>query len=189
MAYATVTELKQYLGATTTTDDALLQSLLDRVTKRIEVYTRRVFEAATATRYYEPDALVNGVLWLDDDLVSITTLSNGDSDATEIESDEYWLMPRNAGPPYWGIRLLSAADSSWEWDTDCWVSVLGTWGYCASPPADVVHATLRWGQYCYLQKDAPVFETIAMPEAGIIAIPQGIPADVVEILKPYRRLV
>jgi hypothetical protein len=41
--------------------------------------------------------------------------------------------------------------------------------------------------YYYQQKDAQVFDTVAIPDAGVITIPSGIPADVKLILAPYRK--
>jgi hypothetical protein len=188
--YATVEQLKQYQGITVATDDARLYDLLNRVSLSIDTYTGRWFEARTATRYYGKSALdiPNNTLWLDADLLTVTTLTNGDDSATVIASTNYWLLDRNV-TPYWGIRLKANSTYAWEWDTDCWVSVAGTWGWSATPPADIIHAAVRWGAYCYHQKDAPVYDTTVIPEAGIITIPVGIPSDVERILKPYRRLV
>ena len=76
---------------------------------------------------------------------------------------------------------------SWEFDTDYWVSVAGTWGYSATPPDDIIHACIRLAAYYYRQKDAQVFDTTAMPEQGVITVPQGIPRDVKLILEPYIR--
>ena len=116
------------------TDDALLSDLLDRITVMMNSYLGRAQTAAAGTRYYSKDAQDpdNGrILWVDADLQTITTLTNGDSDATVIPDTEYWLLDRNSGPPYYAIELESASTYSWEWDEDGWVSVLGTWGYAA----------------------------------------------------------
>lgn len=191
-AYATLEQLKSYLGITVSTDNTQLTDLLTRISLAVDNYCGRWFEARSLTRYFESDALDVGsnMLWVDADLLTINTsgLTNGDSSATVIPSTEYWLMPRNSSP-YYGIRLKSTSTYVWEWDTDYWVSVAGTWGYAATAPADVMHATVRWAAYAYHQKDAPVYDTTVIPEAGVITVPTGIPADVREILKPYRRLV
>ena len=190
MSYVELEEAKAYMGiaSTSTGDDALLRDLVEEATALIELETGRVFEAASSTKYYESDALEGNVLWLDDDLVSITTLTHGDDDATTIASTEYWLIPRNDGPPYWGIRLKSESDYNWEWDVDGWVSVLGTWGYSAAPPSDIVLACKRLVAYLYQQKDSAVYEVTVYPEQGVQVTPQGIPVDVERILRKYRRL-
>jgi len=173
-------------------DDDLLSDLLDRITKRIEARCGgRVFEAVSASRYFDSDALGEDgyTLYVDEDLVSVTTLKNGDADATVIADTEYWLVPRNQGPPYHGLRLKVDSDHSWEWGTDGWVEVAGDWGWSATPPADVVQACLEWAAYAYQLKDSQVFDVTAFPESGVIMIPKGIPAHVREALEPYIRLV
>ena len=145
----------------------------------------------TATKYIESDALEDDglTLWVPDDLISITTLTNGDDAGTTIVDTEYWLIDRNEGPPYYAIRLKSDSDDSWEWDTDKWVSVAGEWGWSTEPPPDVTQACIRWASWLYHLKDAPVYETTIFPESGAMVIPRGLPQDITEAIKPYRRIV
>ena len=189
MAYSTVALLKSYLGISGSGDDTLLGLLLDRATIAIESHTGWVFEAATATRYFDSEAVEGYVLWVGGDLVGVITLTNGDDDGTVIVPADYRLLPRNEGPPYYGIQMLVDTTTTWEFDVDGEVSVLGAWGYSASPPDDIVDACVRWAAFKYRQKDAQVFDVIAVPDAGIITIPQGIPADVKLILDKYPRWV
>ena len=187
--YTTTTAVKTYLGISGAGDDDLIDDLIDRAQAAIERYTGWVFEAATDTRYFESDAVVDSVLWTGGDLVSITTLTNGDDDDTEISSDDYRLLPRNAGPPYFGVRMLVDTTTTWDFDVDGEVSILGTWGYSASPPNDIIHACIRLAGYYYRQRDSQVFDVTAIPGAGVIQIPQGISADVRLILDKYPRWV
>jgi len=190
MSYAHLGALKVYLGigATTTDDDTLLQDLLDRATKAIENHCGRRFSANTETRYYEYDAVDGCYLYLDEDLISVTTLTNGDSSSTTIASTEYWLWPRNSGPPYYAIRLKTDSDYSWEVDTDYMISVAGSWGWSITPPEDITQACIRLGAYFYAQKDVPVFETTVFPDSGIVSVPTGMPVDVKQLLQPYRKV-
>lgn len=168
------------------TDDTLLESLIVRAQAAIDAYVGMSFESAADTRYYESDVLGDdNTLYLDRWLLTITTLTNGDDGATVIPNTDYWLVDRNEGPPYYGIRLYSNSDYSWEWDTDGWVSVAGTWGYSTTAPADIVHACIRLAAYFYHQKDAQVFDVTAAPEIGVITVPQGMPRDVRLILDRY----
>lgn len=191
MPYASLAQLKDYLGIDSDNDDFLLSECLDRASSFIDSYTGRRFSANTETRYYEDDAVESRTLYLDEDLLSITTLTNGDADATTISSSDYWLIPRQGGPPYYAIRLkVDTTDNTvWEFDTDYWVSVAGTWGWSTTPSDDIIHACLRLGAWYYAQKDAPVFETTVFPDAGIVSVPSGLPADVKQILDQYRRRV
>ncbi|NIV36802.1 MAG: hypothetical protein GWN58_47415 [Anaerolineae bacterium] len=188
MAYATLAQLKDYLDIGQDTDDVLLQALIDRAQTAIDNYTHRNFEAETETRYFERKDLDESgfVLEVDRDLLTISTLTNGDSDGTNIPNTEYWLVPRNSTPKH-GIRLKVNSVYSWEFDTDYWVTVVGTWGYSATAPDDIVQAAIRLAAYYYAQKDSSTFDVTAVVEAGIIKVPQGIPKDVQIILGPYVR--
>lgn len=120
------------------------------------------------------------VLWLDKDLLSIVTLTNGDSAGTVLTSTEYWLEPRNRAPYEW-IRLRSG--KSWVFDTDGEVSVNGIWGYSTAAPATVVQATLRLAEYHYRRRDVSEYAVTANNELGTITVPAGMPEDVVSMLK------
>lgn len=182
MAYTDLTTLKAYAGVTNTTDDTLLTAILSRAIAAFDSHFDHRFEATTATRYYGSDAVVGSVLWLDAPLLTVTTLTNGDTDATGISSSDYWLKPRNRSP-YWYIELKAAGTvTGWDIATDKEISVAGTWGYTATAPGEVVQAVLRLATYIYRQKDSQVFETTAVPELGVITIPSGIPQDVKNVI-------
>jgi len=85
--------------------------------------------------------------------------------------------------------MLVDTTTTWEFDIDGEVSVLGTWGYSTSPPDDIVHACIRLAGYYYRVKDAQNYETVSISGAGVITIPKGIPADVKLILDKYPRFV
>lgn len=191
MAYANLGDLRQFLGMTETTDDALLQEAIEDATAYIDAHTNRHFEAVTDTRYYDSAARDRCNSYLlnlfNDELLTITTLTNGDSSATVIAAANYTLLPRNEGPPYHNILLKTDSGYYWEWDTDYWVTVAGTWGYATAVPDDIRRATLALASYLYRQRDSQVFEVTAIMESGAIAIPQGIPATVDRILARYRR--
>ena len=182
--YATLNDLKQYKGVGTTTDDALLSSCIARAQAYIENQCARTFEAATATRYYRWTDLEGDTLYLDRDLLAVTTLTNGT--AVVLGSTTYVLEPRNS-TPYKRVRLKS--NYYWEFtDDDSEISVLGTWGFSTVAPADIVQATIRLAAYYYVQKDAQIFDTTASPELGVITVPQGIPRDVLKILEARRKI-
>lgn len=192
MAYCTVGELRAYLGAQSTADDALLSALIDRAQAMIDRYTGRRFEASTDTvRYFDSLRDVRGrVLCFDKDICAITTITNGDG--ATIASTQYVTAPRN-DTPYYAIQLLYSADVSWEGqadgDNENAIAVTGKWAYSATAPADVKQACIRWAAYLYRQKDAQVFDTTAMPAEGVIIAPAGVPVDVKAILEPYRKAV
>lgn len=185
MSYLSLSDLKVYLGIATaeTGDDALLTLLATAAQRQIDAWCGRVFEAVTATRYYPEAAVAGTALRLDSELLSVTTLTNGDG--TAITSGGYVLLPRNL-PPYWEIRLKSAQWSFLGDDSE--ISVAGTWGWSATAPADIQQACRRLAGYMYRQKDSQVFDVTAQPDLGQMVLPQGMPKDVKILLQPYRKI-
>ena len=193
MAYLELEDIRGYLDIDLTSDNPLLQEAIEDAQSYIESQTNRVFEATTDTKYFGRSALDrwNSRLLnlLNEDLLSVTTLTNGDSSSTAIAAANYWLWPRNEGPPYFGILLKTDISDYWEWDTDYWVTVTGTWGYSTTVPDDIRRACAVLAAYFYRQKDAAMFETTAIVESGAIAIPQGIPATVDRVIRRYKRMI
>lgn len=192
MAYTTAALLKTYLGVSGSGDDTLLTALIARAQSAIDHYTGRTFEASSdTTRYYSVGEDTKGdTLYLDADLCSITSIIT-DADSTSpvtLAITEYITLPRNI-TPYHAIRILGSSSNSWTYtdNHEKGVSVTGKFAYSTSAPDDIVHATIRLSGYYYKQKDAGVFDTTAIPDAGIIQVPQGIPRDVQLILAPYVR--
>jgi hypothetical protein len=191
MSYLEVVELRDYIDAGLTTDDPLLGISIGAAQRYIDSQTNRHFEAETKTRYYQRE---DRNRWnsrlldvLNDDLLTVATLTNGDSSGTTIAAANYWLTPRNEGPPYHGVLLKTDISDYWQWDTDYWVSIAGTWGYSATVPDDIRWATTVLAAYAYRSRDSQVFEVTAILESGALAIPQGIPATVTRILQRYKR--
>lgn len=195
MAYTTAALLKTYLGVTGSGDDTLLTALIARAQSAIDHYTGRTFEAsADTTRKFTVGVDTDGrMLYFDEDCAAITTVkTNADdgSGGTTIASTEYVTHPRNR-TPYHAIDLLSSSSNSWTYTTDpeAGITVAGKWAYSTTAPDDIVHACIRLAGYYYRQKDAGVFDTTAIPDMGVIQVPQGIPRDVQLILNPYRKAV
>ncbi len=177
MAYAPVTELRTYLGISGTADDALLASLLERATAAVEAYTRRRFVATAATRLYDRESVEATTLHLDMPLLDVTRIA---IDGVEHDVHSCILLPRN-GPRYDAIMRHAGWGSV--------IAITGRWGWSETPPADIVHATVRWAAYMYRQRDAQVFDTTALPDSGVITVPAGIPADVRVLLELYRSVL
>jgi hypothetical protein len=189
MAYATLVDVKEYLGIAAMSDDALLESFITRATGVINSYTGRIFEAETATKYFGADAVDGKYLYLFGyDLLAVTTLTNGDEDTTEIASANYKLMPRNETPK-WAIKLDD--DTDWElYDADSEIIVAGTWGYSTIAPADIAHACVRLTAFLYRQKDTSAdIDRPFVTGDGVTIMPASIPQDVKSILDNYRRRI
>jgi uncharacterized phiE125 gp8 family phage protein len=185
MAYITLADLKEDLGIAEETDDYVLEQKIDAAQAAIDLYTSRTFEAASSVKYYTWDDVDGLILWLDDDLVSLTSVANGDSSSTAISTNDITLLPRNEGPPYDRLRLDDTSTSSWEVDTDYWIAVTGTWGWAAAAPEPIKQACLRMAAHMYRLRDADVFDVVSFPGEGIIQVRGELPADVRVLLDPY----
>jgi len=128
-SYSSLADLKTYLNITVTTDDVLLQLLLDAATNRIDSRTGRTFQAANdSIRYFDPTRdLLRHELWLDQDLSYITAATNGDG--ATITSAIY-TNPRN-DTPYYSLGIKTSSSVFWTYTNDVQnaISVTGRWAF------------------------------------------------------------
>jgi len=184
MAYTDTTTLKRYLGITGTGDDTLLTELIARAQAIIDSHTRRTFEAsADATKYFDvPDEYE---LYLGTDLCSVTSVTNGDGTAVT----EYVTLPRRS-TPYYAIVPKALSGVVWTYTTnpENAIAVTGKWAYSTSAPADVAGACVRLAAYLYRQKDNAGEMDRAIVAGNATILPAQLPADVMTMLRPYRRM-
>jgi len=196
VSYATLTDLKTYLGVGTTADDALLSQCLTRAQGFLEAQTTRVFEAsADTTRYLDAAADVvedeqgrGSLLILPADLCAVTSVTNGDGVA--VAASEYVTEPRGS-TPYWALRLKANATVGWTYTTtpENAISIVGRWAYSTTPPADVVQACLALATYFYRQRGAEAtgMEPV-MSQSGVVMLPPRIPDVVKAVIARYQRV-
>lgn len=131
--YATLSEYKAYATArgqtasTDAADDTVINTLLESASRFIDLSTRRQFYPSVETHLFDvPD---DNAIYLDGDLLELTTLTNGDSSV--ITSTDYTL--RSARPPHWCLSMKDISTLSWQGTTagsvEQVISVLGVWGY------------------------------------------------------------
>lgn len=188
MAYCTVQDVKNYLDISESGDDSLISDCIDAAQAAIDAYTHRTFEAsADSTRYFDAvgEHVMGRTLYLDSDICSITTVTNGDG--IVISSTERTTKPKNI-TPYYAIRILASSGKIWTYtdDYEDAITILGRWAYSTTAPAQIQHACKRWAAYIYRQKDAQMYDVTAI-EAGVLVQPQGIPLDVRNLLQPFVR--
>jgi len=130
-AYATLAEFRDYAianGAPNAADDVVIEKVLNAASRYIEGKTARQFYPRVDTRYYS--VISDDKLWLDDDLLEVITLLNGEG--TAILAASYNLLPRNAYPKY-AVQLKSTSSVYWQTDDDAEgeyvIPLLGYWGY------------------------------------------------------------
>ena len=189
MAYTTAAAFKTFRNITGAGDDALIATLITAVQQMIDNYTGRTFEAAAdSTRYFTVGRDTEGYyLWFDQDICSITTVSNGDADSTEVTSSEYTTFPRNE-TPYFGIKILRSAAKVWQYDEDHEdaISVLGKWAYSTTAPADIIQAAHLWIAHLYDRRLSEDGDLVIVPGTSV-SISRGVPQTVRTILDSYRR--
>jgi hypothetical protein len=132
--YATLADYKNYVTArgqtatTDTTDDAVIESLLESASRYVDDETGRVFYPFIQNRYY--DVPQGRELLLDEDLLEVITLTNGDS--TTMGASEYDFVPKNIYPAY-GLKIKDISSYMWQSNSqgslENAVSVLAIWGY------------------------------------------------------------
>jgi hypothetical protein len=133
-AYATLAEYKSWIAvrggsvSTDASDDAVIEILLRSASRYIDSQTVRQFYPSVETRYY--DVPKGRTLILDDDLLEVITITNGDGNT--IPSTEYILESANVSP-HWGITIRRSSSYYWTWDsngdTEGVLEVTGVWGF------------------------------------------------------------
>jgi hypothetical protein len=190
--YASLAELKQYLGSSLPLDDALLTRLLSATQAMIDRYCQRRFEALSEVRSFTIGVDTHGpLLELGDDLFSITEIRHRMDDGGPgvlVSLSDVVTLPAHK-KPYYALRL-SRSGLSWQYVSEPYgaVSVEGVFAFSDVAPEDVKQAAVRLAAYLYRQKDAQVFDVVAQPEFGVMTVPQGLPKDVRILLDLYRRV-
>lgn len=152
--YSTLVAIRARLALAVgdTAEDAILSANLEAASRGIDLLTDRTYYAATSTRYYNATSLSGPVLNLGTDLLTVTTLTNGDG--TALAAASYVLQPRNY-PPYRTLRLKS--NFAWTFtDADSEISVAGTWGSYSSVPANIAEACILLTLRLFRRKDSPL---------------------------------
>ena len=116
-------DVKTYLGITGTGDNTLIENITERASRIWDALTRRFFYELRQTRYfnYEDDY----ILHLNADLLSLTTLTNGDG--TVI--DDYILYPLNLYPKLRVECDKSSTGFVYTSTPQRAISILGLWGF------------------------------------------------------------
>lgn len=191
MAYCTLQQIKDHLGITEADDDDLLTALIANAQSIIDGFCHRSFEAtADTTRTFDAVTDVWGdTLLFDEDLASITSVTNGDS--TTVTASQYVTEPRNR-TPYYGITIRSDADVVWTY-TDYHenaISIVGRWAYSSTAPSDINYYCKYLAAWLYRQKDTTAdIDRPLLAGDGTVVLPQQLPAVVVAGLATYRRRV
>jgi len=125
--YVTCDDLKIYLGLTGTGEDALLKRICTRASRIWDTVTQRRFYEEEATKYFDFQTPYE-LFVAPDDLLSVTTLTNGDGNA--ISAGDFWLYPLNRYPKLWvEIDRSSGEYFTYSATRQRAISVAGLWGW------------------------------------------------------------
>lgn len=198
--YCTLDELKRELAIDSlhTLDDAVLEAAIEDASRAIDAYCARQFYAASASQTYSVPEYGERTLWLDDDWLSVSSVTNGDS--TSIAASLYDLWPLNAVSKV-ALRLKDNANTWWSGtsggDEFGVITVAGSTGYVNRAAADVKsaaiisntkRAALIIATAFYRKRTGQETQAATVTGAGVVLTQQGIPRDAAQLLEGYRRL-
>ena len=133
--YTSREAVKRAIRSNGNENDAAIDRLIESASRDVEQLTKRRFIPKTQTRLYRWPSrwAVGDTLWLDEDLISVSTLQSEaqNSSPTTISSSDYFLEPVNTAPPYNRIEIDISSDASFSsGDTpQRSISVAGSWGF------------------------------------------------------------
>jgi hypothetical protein len=180
-------------------DDAQIDGIITAASRLVErACNGRRFFARSETRTFNKPW--GRELMLDDDLLSVTHLYNGDG--TEILAADYLLLPLNALAKDY-IRIKQSAAIEWlpdaDGNTEGVISLNGVWGYCDRTASDVrsvervvntSYAALETAVMMYQQRfgGKEGMKTVITP-AAVIQVPNGesMPKMAWDRIKGYKR--
>lgn len=181
MGYTSLSALKSYAGFEADDEDVLLNALILSATEIIENYTQRVFQIDSESEqdFSKVRSLPGESRFSGQTLYFYSELAASGAAITDNPTVTY--IPED-GPPYYGVHIT---DGAWAYPT---VTVYGWWGYSKTPPADIEIACLRLCKWLYDLKDTSSGSAVVVTPEGQVLLPQGLPSDVVQLLKPYKKV-
>lgn len=197
--YVTLKELQGHLNGDgmppvyTPQDTHNMEIAIEAISRLIDEKCDTTFYARTETRYFTPQN--TDLLWLNTDLISITTLKSDTAldgtYATTWATTDYGLEPRNARvktneadkKPYRQIRINRNGNYSFLKEHDS-IEIAGSWGYTdgidgtepTQVPPFVKNAVLLMANRTYRRKDA-IFGIAGTPALGVMTVRARIKED------------
>jgi len=196
--YATLDEFKYYQTAraqtmvTDANDDKVIEDMIEAASRYIDRRSGRTFYARTETHYHDVPKDGNRILMLDDDLLTIATLTNGDG-AVLTSTLDYNLVPKNTTPHY-AIKMKQSSVHYWTQDsngnTEDVISIVGTWGFAATAPDDIKEACLMIAASLNKRRYGENLSSIStITAAGIVITPQDVPGLTWTVIMGYKRML
>jgi len=198
--YATLTQIKNYLSITDSTDNDLLEDLVESASRSIDRIANRRFYADAAATARQYRAYSDVFVYVDDIsttnslVVAVDENGNGTYSKTLTLNTDFIMDPLTAsalGRPFTQLTMVS--------NTEQWpifpgltqnglrpgVQVTAKWGW-PSVPDDVTVACLMLTADLYKRKDAPG-GVLGLGDLGVIRMsPVG--RDVAQIVRVYKKI-
>lgn len=190
--YCTLLEAQQYLNpkglSTNAVDDNIIELMIGTASRYIEGQTYDVWYPTTATHYFDVPKKQFDILFFDDTLNAITTVTNGDGSV--IPSTAYVTYPANQYPKY-GMQLLANSGTGWlmkNGSPQQAISVLGSWGN-ATVPDDIKTACLQIAVAMYKRRtgENTTGKTI-ITSGGVVVMPEDVPSIAADIISNHRKI-
>lgn len=199
MAYATLSELKQFVGIPTadTVDDVTLQLALDSASLQVDAFCDQTFgdDATPTVRLYEvadthqvdvdPIASATGLVVKTDDN------NDGVFETTWTIDVDFRLEPLNAAVSGQPFDRLVALGTRWfpKLAHRPGLQVTATHGWpTGTAPAPVKNATLIQASRLWKRKDAPFGVAGSVEFGSEMRLLAKLDPDVESLLRPYRRM-
>ena len=189
--YCTLEELRARVGAIVGDGDKndILNDVIEAASRAIDNYTHRKFykDSATATKYYTAE--YTDTLFVNDDIVSVGTLSTDDGgdgtfENTWTENTDFFLLPYNDDVKTY-IEIADNGSYSFPL-VRRGVKVEGIFGI-DGVPHEVREACLLLAHRYFKRKDTP------MGIAGVtdLGVLQVLPTDVdvMQLLQKWRKMI
>lgn len=196
--YTTLAQLKAKLlpeGVTFTTNDSMLENIVEAVSRWIDAYCGRIFYTTSSeTRVYTP---ITATLVVTDDIATITSVkidTGSRAYGTTLASTDYDTLPYNTAAtvtPIMGLSITPNGTQRFYPAISKSVQIVGTFGVPASCTwlEQVREACEIQCARIYKRKDSP-FGVIGTGQLGQISVLEGLDADVKALLDyPLRRMV
>ena len=196
--YTTLAQLKAKLlpeGVTFTTNDSMVENIIEAVSRWIDAYCGRIFYTTSSeTRVYTP---TTPLLTVTDDIATITSVkidTGSRAYGTTLAATDYDTIPFNTAStvmPIMGLKITPNGTQRFYPSIEKSVQVVGTFGVPASCTwlEQVREACEIQCARIYKRKDSP-FGVIGTGALGQVSVVSELDADVKALLSyPLRRMV
>lgn len=198
--YATLAEFKSWVtvrGSSTSTDandDAVIETIVEAVSREIDRLCGRHFYSVSTTRYYKAEEM--DILYCDDIAstsgLTIYTDNGGDGTYENIwASTDYSVEPSNnvGGWPFLWIERTINGSYYFPIGIQRGVKITATFGWSAVP-TDIKMDCLAIAHNVWMDRSGQVSNgKVSVTAGGVVIRPESIPDHVMQNLLTYRRLV